>query len=103
MSPPRILIVGRHPEIMARVEALLSSAGYLPVGALTDAQALAHVAAEPAAAPDALLLGGGVEPPSRAALAAAFRAAWPGRPVIEHVGGPHGLLDHVRQALAAGA
>ncbi len=100
MTPPRILVVGRHPEIMARVEALLASAGYRHLGALTDDQALAAIARE---APDALLLGGGVEPASRATVSAAFRAAWPGRPVIEHVGGPHGLLEHLRQALATGA
>lgn len=52
-----------------------------------------------AAAPDALAVGGGVEPASRAALIAPFEAAWPGRPIIEHSGGPHGLLDRLHEVL----
>lgn len=94
----RILVVGRHPTIMTRVRALLESAGYETLGTLTDEEALRALQSSPC---DALLLGGGVETSSRAALSEAFRAAKPGRPVIEHFGGPDGLLDHVRQALAS--
>lgn len=91
----RILTVGRSPDILARVKALLESAGYSHIGALTDERAVALMAEE---APDALVIGGGVEQTSREALRAAFHAARPGRPVIEHSGGPHGLLDAVKRA-----
>ena len=36
MTRQMILVVGRHPEIMDREKVLLSAAGYVPVGALTD-------------------------------------------------------------------
>jgi CheY-like chemotaxis protein len=98
VSARRILVVGRHPEIMLRVKGLLESAGHAPLGALTDGEAMSLIHSS---APDALLLGGGVEPASRAALAEAFREARPGRPVIEHSGGPQGLLERVREALRA--
>jgi DNA-binding response OmpR family regulator len=91
----RVLTVGRSPEILARVKSLLESAGYVHFGALTDERAVASMAEE---APDVLVIGGGVEPASREALREAFRAARPGRPVIEHSGGPHGLLDAVKRA-----
>lgn len=98
MRAPLILVVGRHPEIMGRVKALLESGGYQALGVHTDDEARA---AMNSSAPDALLLGGGVEAASRAVLIEAFRQARPGRPIIEHFGGPAGLLDHLRQALAA--
>lgn len=93
---PRILVVGRHPDIMQKVRALLESGGFTPLSAHTDDEAIGLMRG---AEPDALLLGGGVEPRSREALAAAFAEARPGRPVIEHFGGPHGLLEHVRSRL----
>jgi DNA-binding NtrC family response regulator len=92
MTAPRILVVGRHPAIMVKVQALIESAGYTHLGALTDEEAIALMRS---AAPDALLLGGGVEPESRATLSAAFEAARPGCPVIEHSGGPRGLLERL--------
>jgi hypothetical protein len=58
-------------------------------------------AAMTSSAPDALRFGGGVEASSRAVLIEAFKQARPGRPIIEHFGGPTGLLDHLRQAVAA--
>jgi DNA-binding response OmpR family regulator len=96
MPGRRILVVGRHPEIMHKVKALLESGGFTPIGAQTDEEAFALMRS---AEPDALLLGGGVEQRSREVLAASFAEARPGRPVIEHFGGPHGLLDHVRSRL----
>lgn len=93
----RVLVVGRHPDILARVTTLLASAGYETSGALSDddAQRLIDTG------PDALLIGGGVELDSRTSIIAAFAAAWPGRPVIEHRGGPHGLLEHLAERLGA--
>lgn len=94
-SPLRMLVVGRHASILARATALLEGADYVVAGALTDDDATRLMAS----GFDALLLGGGVEPDSRTRLRAAFEAASPGRPVIEHYGGPHGLLDHVNRIL----
>jgi hypothetical protein len=83
---------------MLRAKAILESAGYEHLGALTDSEAIALMNS---ASPDALLLGGGVEPASRAELAAAFRSARLGCPVIEHSGGPRGLLEHVQRTLGS--
>ncbi len=91
-----ILVVGRHAEIMRRVTGLLEPAGYGVVGVLTDDEA---VDAMRSRSPDALLIGGGVEPAARQALKVAFGAHRPGRPVVEHSGGPSGLLDSVQRAL----
>lgn len=96
MRAPRILVVGRHPDLMAKVLGLLESAGYVAVGALADDEAIQSMNSSMS---DALLLGGGVESASRRLLADAFQAARPGRPIIEHFGGPQGLLEHVRQAV----
>ena len=90
----RVLVVGRSAEIMRRVVALLTGAGYEPIGHLEDAGALAALGDA-----DVLVIGGGVEEPSRSRLRTAFRAARPGLPVIEHVGGPQGLLAHLAAAL----
>lgn len=91
----RVLVVGRHASILARVTALLEGAGYAVGGALTDEDAMRLMASDY----DALLIGGGVEADSRRTLRDAFAAARPGRPVIEHYGGPDGLLDHVNRVL----
>lgn len=96
MNGQRILVVGRQPEIMLKVKALLESAGYVPLGALVDGEAIELMKS---ADIDALLIGGGVEANSRASLIQAFKVAKPGRPIIEHFGGPHGLLDSVRRNL----
>lgn len=96
MSAAHILVVGRNPEIMGRVRSLLDSGGYAHLGALTDEDAIQAIVT---GSPDALLIGGGVEPASRAALIDAFQRHRPGRPVIEHAGGPWGLLEHIRAVL----
>lgn len=94
-SPVRVLVVGRHASILARVTALLEGAGYVVGGALADDDAIRLMAS----GFDALLLGGGVEADSRPRLRTAFAAASPGGAVIEHFGGPDGLLDHVNRVL----
>ncbi len=100
MSGPRILVVGRHADIMERVKGLLESGGYTHIGALTDADALKAMVT---GSPDALLIGGGVELDARPALIAAFKLHRPGRPVIEHAGGPYRLLEHIASVLRGGA
>lgn len=96
MIARQVLVIGRSPQIMTKVKTLLNTAGFVHLGALTDEEALEAMSV---AAPDALVVGGGVEPASRAALIAAFAAAWPGRPIIEHSGGPYGLLDRLHEVL----
>jgi DNA-binding NtrC family response regulator len=96
----RILVVGRTAHIMVRVRALLESQGFVHLGATTDADAYKHMQNS---SPDLLLLGGGVEASSRTALTTEFRNRRPGLPVVEHFGGPSGLVAHVRQALHANA
>jgi len=89
---------GRLLQRGSIIMAVLESAGYAPLGALTDSEAIGLMSSS---APGALLLEGGVEPASRTALAEAFRAARMGCPVIEHFGGPHGLLEHVQRSLGS--
>lgn len=91
----RLLVVGRNAAIMTRVLDLLSSAGYDAAGALADDEAERLLATRP----DALVIGGGVPLDARTRLMATFAHRFPGRPVIEHTGGPQGLLDHLRCAL----
>ncbi len=96
MNPKQILVLGRHASMMERVEALLVGAGYVPVGILTDEAAHDAILARLF---DAFVIGGGVEPASRAALKSAFAASQPHRPIVEHFGGAHGLVEHLRSAL----
>lgn len=91
-----VLVVGRHEERMAAVKALLDGAGYAHVGALTDERAVVLMQSD---LPDAIVIGGGVEPPSRAALKAAFAEHRRGRPIIEHAGGPSGVLEEIGRVL----
>jgi hypothetical protein len=96
----RVLVIGRHEEVLARVLAALARAGYAPLGHLHDADALASMA-EPGAHFDALLLGGGVESASRPNLVDAFLRHHPKGRVVEHFGGPLGLLEALAHALGA--
>lgn len=80
---------------MARVLELLGSTGYEAVGVLAEGEAERLMQT----APDALIIGGGVPLDARTRLIAAFTHRLPGRPVIEHVGGPAGLLEHLARAL----
>ncbi|MEZ5291956.1 MAG: hypothetical protein R2745_12795 [Vicinamibacterales bacterium] len=89
------LLVVAHPSVVARLVAGLVSAGYAPVGASTDDEAIRLMDR----APEALVLDGGVALGRRAALASRFTARFPGRPVVEHLGGPSGLAQAVGRAV----
>jgi hypothetical protein len=91
---PVVLVVGRHAERMSAVRDLLDRGGYAVSGALVDAQVIARMQTD---APEVLVIGGGVEPASRAALTSAFAERRPGRAVVEHFGGPAGLVEAVRR------
>jgi hypothetical protein len=95
----RILVVGRHPEIMETVLRLLASQpGWSAEGARTDEEAMdkfrsAHF--------DLVLIGGGVAPASEDRLRADFMQLRPDVKMVRHYGGGSGLLfNEVRQALA---
>ena len=63
----RILVVGRHDQVMRPVLAALKSDGYRPSGVLTDDDAIEMLKTRRF---EAMLVGGGVEPDSRERLAA---------------------------------
>lgn len=94
--PARVLVLGRHAQMMQRVVSLLGEHGAVVVEALTDEAALEAMAKESAL--DAFLIGGGVEASSRPALKEAFARQHPGRPLVEHFGGPQGLVERLQAA-----
>ncbi|GAA4530668.1 hypothetical protein [Amycolatopsis samaneae] len=66
-----VLLLGRDLATATRVAAAISAAGHPAEGVTTDEAALARIAEGDVAA---LVLGGGVEPPSREKMLAAARA-----------------------------
>jgi DNA-binding response OmpR family regulator len=66
----RLLIIGRYPEVMQRITALLQAQGYSIDSALTDDEAL-KIFSEKSF--DAVVIGGGVEPQSRQVFQTTFR------------------------------
>jgi len=59
----KVLVIGRHADMLARVSEMLKSHHYDPVGATTNEEALQKFATEK---PLAVLIGGGVDSESRA-------------------------------------
>ncbi|MFD9893142.1 hypothetical protein ACFWY9_27675 [Amycolatopsis sp. NPDC059027] len=76
-----VLLLGRNPRIVTKVVAAISAAGHSAEGMTTDEAALARIAEGDVSA---LILGGGVEPPSREKLLAAANAKG-----VTIVQGPH--------------
>ncbi len=93
---PHLLVIGRHPDILHTVTDRLEKAGYRVTGALTDEEATAAFAEQQF---NGVVIGGGVEHASRAALKASFSRTNPGIPIIEVSGGPFNLLSQVEAAL----
>ena len=91
-----LLVIGRHASILRSVTDLLDNAGYAVTGALIDDAAVEAFAAQHF---DGIVIGGGVEHASRAALTATFSRTNPGITIIEVSGGPHNLLSQVDAAL----
>lgn len=98
-TPLSILVVGRHPEIMATVLRLLRSRdGVTADGRTTDEGTLALMGSGPW---DLLLIGGGVEAESREALSARFSQKYPNGKTLVHFGGGGGLLwNEIEEALS---
>jgi len=85
----RIGIIGRHPALLDTALDTARASGHAPVGTTSDAEATAWIEAGRI---EALVIGGGVEPESRAALTAACTTS--GVQVVD-VFGP----GHLRAAL----
>lgn len=100
MDNLRILVIGRHAQIMDTVLRLLhTQAGWQAAGALTDEEAKRLFATQPF---DLVLIGGGVEENAEAVLRNEFSARNPAIKIIRHYGGGSGLLfNEVRHALHA--
>jgi hypothetical protein len=91
---PRVLVVGRHQELMSDALKVLNTEGFRPEAALTDDEALTRLKLVPFAT---LAIGRGVEAESRERLAAAAGVA--GVEVVE-VSGPGDIVEKMRAALA---
>src|SRR5690606_24308704 len=96
----RVLVVARHENVIDRVATLLRRHGFEPLPVLEDEPALDAIAATHKVPLDVVLLGGVIEPASRARLLEAVRERRPGVPVVEHFGGFHNLVKKVEDALA---
>ncbi|MBS1720178.1 MAG: hypothetical protein JST35_07010 [Armatimonadetes bacterium] len=89
----RVLVVGRHPGLLASVIQRLRDQGYDATGVSTDEEALSLSEGTW----DALVIGGGVEPASREAISAAFRTAQPEIKIIH--AHPESLFRQLAEAL----
>jgi CheY-like chemotaxis protein len=59
----KVLVIGRHADMLARVSDMLKNHNYNPLGAQTNEEALQKFADEK---PQAVIIGGGVDSESRA-------------------------------------
>lgn len=59
----KLLVIGRHADMLARVSDMLKNHGYHPIGAQTNEEALDLFEKEK---PQAVIIGGGVDGESRA-------------------------------------
>jgi DNA-binding NarL/FixJ family response regulator len=99
MEKKKILVVGRHPEIMATVERLINSnPNWEALAALTNAEAIQHFDHQMI---DLILLCSGIDHTSEADLREYFGAHRPQVPIVQHYGGGSGLLTaEIYQALS---
>ena len=67
-----VLVIGRHPEMLAKITDLLKSHHYAAVGALSNEEALQKFETEK---PAAVIIGGGVDGGSRALFHSSFGAS----------------------------
>lgn len=75
-----VLVIGRHADVLEKVIGLLERHGYQAVGSTTDEGALTAVRSMKM---DAVLIGGGVETPSRELFHTLFPEIKPGIIVID--------------------
>ncbi|GAA3978101.1 hypothetical protein [Mucilaginibacter dorajii] len=85
-----ILVIGRHPEILATVVRLINNnPDWQATGCLTDEEAIQHFDTQPCTL---VLLGGGIPPESEQHLSAYFMSRNPQIKIVQHYGGGSGLL-----------
>jgi len=94
----KILVIGRHPQIMETVLRLINSQpDWKAEGAITDTEAIEKF--NPTF--NLVLIGGGVEESSERKFKAAFEKINPHIKMIRHYGGGSGLLfNEIEEAIA---
>jgi hypothetical protein len=91
MSKTQILVIGRHPDILATVIRLVNNnPDWNATGCITDEEAISAFDKQTFAL---VLLGGGIEEPSEDKLCAYIRATNPDIKIVQHYGGGSGLLS----------
>lgn len=91
MEKIQILVVGRHPEILATVVRLVNNnPDWNATGCLSDEEAIAAFGQQDF---KVVLLGGGVDEESETILNARFCAIKPEIKIVQHFGGGSGLLS----------
>ncbi|MEO3407016.1 hypothetical protein AAFN85_24080 [Mucilaginibacter sp. CAU 1740] len=91
MEKIQILVVGRHPEILATVVRLVNNnPDWNATGCLSDEEAIAAFGTQDFRV---VLLGGGVNEISEAALNSHFFSINPDIKIVQHFGGGSGLLS----------
>lgn len=91
MEKTQILVIGRHPEILATVVRLVNNnPDWNATGCLSDEEA---IAAFPTQDFKVVLLGGGVDELSEGKLNAFFCSKKPDIKIVQHFGGGSGLLS----------
>jgi hypothetical protein len=90
MEQTKILVIGRHPEILATVVRLVNNnPDWMATGCQTDDEAIRAFDEQ---AFTLVLLGGGIETASEDQLCAYFRNCNPEIRIVQHYGGGSGLL-----------
>lgn len=91
MEKTQILVIGRHPEILATVVRLVNNnPDWNATGCLSDEEAIAAFSTQDF---KVVLLGGGVDEISEYKLNEYFRAEKPNIKIVQHFGGGSGLLS----------
>ncbi|WP_221452782.1 hypothetical protein [Mucilaginibacter sp. FT3.2] len=89
-SAIKILVIGRHPEILATVVRLVNNnPDWIATGCQTDDEAIQAFDEQAFAM---VLLGGGIPPESETRLSAYFIGCNPHIRIVQHYGGGSGLL-----------
>jgi hypothetical protein len=80
MQQPKVLVIGRHSGMLARVLSMLTAAGYEARGTQDNAEAFALLRTWPV---DAVIIGGGVDDESRHLFHNQFPVLQPGIKIID--------------------
>lgn len=91
MEKTQILVIGRHPEILATVVRLVNNnPDWNATGCLSDEEAIAAFATQDF---KVVLMGGGVDEISEEKLNEHFYNSNPNIKIVQHFGGGSGLLS----------